>query len=271
MKTLILTAAAALLLACGGGPKAKRSTAKPAAPALLADIQAAAATGYQPKDAVVTYAVFTRGAIKDAEGRVRKAIVSPSLKGFVTGAPVIPSVVTEPVSKLPIRIEALATGPHADAIQGATHATFVHSAGPPGPNQARLHWAALAAHALATDGIVVDMATRQSWDEAEFSELLTAPDFLDRQLKISAYKESPTALIFHTNGMAKLGLPDVEMGRVPLETAKLAYAGFQATVNEIRARGWVKPGDKTKMATLGKCKRPEVTITHECVRLIEAL
>lgn len=271
MKIILATCTSALLLACGSGPTPKASKSKPAPSALLADIQAAAAPGYQPKDAVVTYAVFTRGGIKDAEGRVRNAIMSPSVKGFVTGAPVIPSVVTQPVSALPMRIEALAQGPHADAIQGATDATFVHSVGPPGPDQARLRWAALAALALAPDGIVVDMATRQSWDKEAFTALLEDPRFLDRQLKISAYKESPTALIFHTNGMAKLGLPDVEMGGVPLQTAKLAYAGFQATVDEIRTRGWMKPGDKTKMAMLGKCQRPEVTITHECVRLMKGL
>lgn len=262
---------AATLAACGGNPKPSTSkkNSKPTAPALLADIQAAAATGYQPKDAVITYAIFTRGAIKDAEGRVRTALVSPKLKGVVQGAPMMPSVVTHAASDLPIRIEALAQGPHAAAIQSASHATFVHSVGPTGPNQARLRWAALAAHALASDGIVVDMATREAWTQAEFESVLTADSFVDEQLKVIAYKESPTTVIYHTEGMAKLGLPDVEMGGVPLETAKLAYAGFQATVDEIRARGWVTVGDTVKMATLGKCERPAVTITHECVRLIK--
>ena len=271
MKIWTVMSAAALLLACSGGPKpkARAKNDNPMASALAADIEAAAATGYQPKDAVVTYAVFTRGAIKDAEGRVRTALANPAITDFVQGAPVIPGVVTHDADKLPIRIEALAQGPHAEAIRGATHATFVHSAGPSGPDFARLRWAALAANALAPDGIVVDMTTRQAFDATEFSALLGSADFADQQLKITAYLEAPELLIFHTSGMSKLGLPDVEMTEVPVATAKLAYAGFQATVEEIRKRGWVQPGDKLKMARLAACKRPAVMITHECVRLVQ--
>lgn len=259
--------ALALCMGCGGAePVAKADP--PKAPALLADIQAKAAPGYQKKDAVVTFAVFG-GPIDDAEQRVRKALAAPSLPGFAKGAPMLPTVGTHPVKTLPIRIEALAQGPHAQAIEAASHATIVHSVGPAGADAARLRWAALATLALASDGVVVDMSTRKSWDAKQFREWLTASDFLGRQIELAAFKENPTTVMFHTEGMAKLGLPDVEMGGVPLTTAKLAFAGFQATVLEIRARGWVGVGDTVKMATLAACERPPVAITHECVRLVK--
>lgn len=260
--------AAALLLACGGPPTAAKRAA-PKAPSLVADIQAAAATGDQPGDAVITFAVFTRGAPKDAEGRVQTALMAPEPAAFVTdaGPPVMPSVATHPADALPIRLEALAQGAHADAILKASHATMVHSAGPPGPNAARLRWAAVAALALVGDGVVVDLTTRKAFDAAGFAAHLADPAWLAEQVTIAAFKESARTVMFHTEGMAKLGLPDVELGGVPLRTAKLAFAGFQATVNEVRSTGPVKPGDATKMARFEACQRPPETFTHECVRI----
>lgn len=265
--TLLL--AAALLLSCGGPSKSAKRKA-PKAPSLIADIQAQATPGYQPGDAVVTFAVFTRGAPKDAENRARKALAAPAPKAFVaeSGPPVAPSIATVKANELPIRLEAIAKGKHADAIMGASHATMVHSAGPSGPNQARLRWAALAAKALVGSGVIVDLTTRKAFDAAEFAAHIADPGFLAEQVTIAAFKESASAVMFHTEGMAKLGLPDIEIGGVPLKTAKLAFAGFQATVNEVRATGHVKPGDSTKMARFGKCERPPVTFTHECVRVM---
>lgn len=258
------------LSGCGGTTPKARKQATVRAPSLIADIQAQAATGYQPGDAVVTYAIFGRGAPKDAESRVRKALMAPDPKAFVAeaGPPIPPSVATHPADQLPIRVEVLAKGKHGDAISRASHATVVHSAGPLGPGEARLRWTALAAHALVGTGIVVDLTTRTAYDAAEFAAHLTSDAFLADQVTIAAFKERPDALMFHTEGMAKLGLPDVEMGGVPLTTAKLAFAGFQATVNEIRTRGHVKPGDSTKMAKLGPCTRPPEAVTHECVRVV---
>jgi hypothetical protein len=260
------TLALLMLIGCGGAPKVTK--APPKAPALAADIQAAAAPGYQKKDAVVTFAVFG-GPIDDAEQRVRKALATPSVPGFVKGPPMLPAVGTHAVKTLPIRIEALAQGPHAKAIEAASHATIVHSVGPPGADSARLRWAALAALALAEDGIVVDMSNRVSRDAKAFADWVKAADFLQTQIKIAAFKENPATVMFHTEGMAKLGLPDVEMGGVPIKTAKLAYAGFQATVQEVIERGWVGVGDTLKMSKLAACERPPVAITHECVRLVK--
>lgn len=258
----------ALLTACGGAKPVPKTGAPPKPSPLAADIQAAAAPGYQKKDAVVTFAVFG-GPIDDAEQRVRKALAAPSVPGFVKGAPMLPAVGTHAVNTLPIRIEALAQGPHAQAIESASHATIVHGVGPAGADAARLRWTALAALALASDGIVVDMTTRVSRDAKGFADWLKASDFLQSQIKIAAFKENPATVMFHTEGMAKLGLPDVEMGGVPLKTAKLAYAGFQTTVQEIIERGWVGVGDTLKMAKLAACERPPVAITHECVRLVK--
>lgn len=295
-RSWVAIAAAGLLAACGGAPAAseaaKTSVPAPAGEAgrpaddLIRHLEAKAKRrgGPAPGAAVVTFAVFSPAeAPKNAQERAvaLRGIIElayrdppPALAAVIEKARPRPELAISiaPVDEaLPLNLEAVAAsaGPLAEAVRGARSAVFVHYAGPPEDGARHLRAAAVAAAlvAEAPATVVFDLGTLRAWSPSDWRAWINAPDWLADQVTIEASRADDGTLMFYTRGMAKLGLPDLEQGGVPMDRARELFDAFQRAYGALRAHGYAKPGDRVGDLLLRPCQRPPTHYDHECVAL----
>jgi len=237
-----------VLLACGGAPSAKKK------PSALAGAIAAATSGrVPPGTAVVTFAAFLAGEAPD----------DPQAPG---GVPL--NLVTAPVdASLPIDLPALraASPDHAAAIGAARDVVFVRYAGPPLPALAHVRAASEAAVALG--GVLVDLGTRRAYAPDELTAFLQSEGWAAEQIVVEAQKEASGQVMFTTYGMARLGLPDLELSGVDPAQARLGFGAFQKVLHALQARERAVPGDEVGGVALRECARPPEAYEQACVRM----
>ena len=89
---------------------------------------------------------------------------------------------------------------------------------------------------------------------------------LGQQILPGAEKSGDTVTFF-SRGMAKLALPDLEMGGVPAEQARLAYSDFQRALRALSELDAADVGDTLLGQTLVACERQATAIEDSCVRI----
>jgi hypothetical protein len=276
--------------ACGASPTAAPTT--PPAPQ-LPDVAVTAATapsllqaavaGPAPTDAVVTLAVFAPGApARRADERARATVAaaftspSPARAADVqaVGAPPELGVVVAAVDPdLPLNLELLLSeaGPLRPRLEAAGQVLFVRYAGPTGADARPLRAAALAAAALgdALEGVVVDLSTFTTATPDDFVSGLSSAAWLDARIApaLEALDEKGYLLVLRTRGLARLGLPDLEMHGVARADLRARGERFRAVWDALRAHGFAKPGDVVGGATLLPCLGPPEAYDHLCVRV----
>lgn len=282
--TLVLTAA------CGASPTtAPTSPVAPSVPeaavtaATAPSLLQAAVAGPAPSDAVVTLAVFAPGAPgrradERARATVASAFTSPSparaADTQAVGAPPDLGVVVAPVdAELPLNLDLLVAeaGPLKPRLEAAGQVVFVRYTGPTGADARPLRAAALAAAALADalEGVVVDLSTFTTATSEDFVSGLSSPAWLDARVApaLEALDEKGELLVLRTRGLARLGLPDLEMHGVSRAELRARGERFRAVWDALRAHGFAKPGDVVGGATLRPCLRPPEVYDHQCVRV----
>ena len=258
--------------ACGSSPTPKVKT--PTEDPLAAELARRATGKLPPKAAVVTYAVLLNAPPGDSEAlkaQVDAAFKSPSpeLAAVVKAIDVRPALILVgvPVEGLPINLDALleSAGPHRSAAKAATHAVFIRYVGAPLVNADQIRGAELAAIALAGSGVIVDLSTRRWFNGPELTAQLTAANWEADQVTVYGEQLPDDRVLFASLGMAKFGLPDVEVTGVPLSIAAQQFGNFQRLVNAVRAQGYVVPGDTVGTITVTTCTRDSAEYDHECV------
>ncbi len=219
-------------------------------------------------DAIVTFAIFTAGGEPSAEDQ--RSAVAKALRSARIGKRWTPGVLVVPTAgELPLDLGALAAevGPHGATISAASHITFVRYLGPRGPALRHLHAAAAAVTAILTTGLVVDLGVRRAYDAAEWNQWVSDPKWLTDQVVPSAQRGPDGSVVFFSRGMAKLGLPDLELTGVDPKSARDRFAAFQTLLAKLVDRGKAKVGDTLEGVTLKPCKRPSEAVENACVAM----
>lgn len=265
----------AFCLACGGGPDPAASVPRPS---LGPDIEAAAGWTAKTGDAIITFGLFTRAAppkdLERATMAVREHLESPppDIAPMLAG-PIVPLGVTVVAidTDLPLRIDALVgdAGEHQGDLEAARTAYFVRYEGRPMPESRHLVAAAAAILALAQlhDGVVVDLSTRRAFSVDGWRKHLMGAQWLAEQVVPEAVLDDKGRVIFYSLGMAKFGMPDLEMADVEPERARAAFLVFQTFLARLGLHGHARPGDTVEGVKLRECTRPPEAIDHECVRM----
>lgn len=271
MRRLLLLVAC---LGCGGAP-APKPKAAPEDP-LTAELarRASAPRGAQ---AVVTLAVFHPGDPAPASAlvnAVQDAFRDPpeAWKPVARQIGVRPelSLVALPIdADLPLDVEALkaSAGDQRAAADAAHSVRFVRYVGPPGADGQHLLAVALATQAVADGAPIVDLATRAWWSPASFEAAVLDPRWVHDQVLPVGEPTGPDTVRFFTLGMAKLGLPDVELDAVPKAEARERFEAFQRFTFALRAHGYAEPGDEVAGLKLRPCVRDAAQYDHKCVRI----
>jgi len=258
------------LWACGGQtrPKSPAPATGPKGGSLSAQLEKTLRAGPAHDDAIVTFAIFSTGAAPPAKDQ--REVVAKALRSARLGKRWAPGVVSAPTDgELPLDLKALAAdvGPLGAAVSGATYVVFVRYVGRTGPAQRHLRAAAAAVSALLHRGVVVDLGVRRAYDAAGWRQWVDNPRWLADQVVPAIQRDADGNVAFFTRGMAKLGLPDLELTGVSTADARARFSGFQAFVAQIVARGHAKKGDTIESVTLKPCARPPEAIEHRCVAM----
>lgn len=261
---------ALFLLACGGQPKPKPAapTSGPKGGLLSAQLEKTLRAGPAHDDAIVTFAIFSTEAapqIEDQRTAVAKALRAARLSKRWT-----PGVVVTPTDgEFPLDLEALAAhvGPLGAAVSGATHVVFVRYVGRTGPAHRHLRAAAVAVSTLLEQGVVVDLGVRRAYDAATWRQWVDDPGWLTDQVLPAVQRHPDGTVTFFTRGMAKLGLPDLELTGVSTAEARARFTAFQGLLAQIVARGHAKEGDTVESVKLKPCARQPEAIEHRCVAM----
>jgi len=288
LKPIASVSALAALCACGAAAPSAPSAAPlaPSAPALLQ----AAVAGPGESDAVVTLAVFVpapleRG-VRAAEraGDRARAIVeagfsapAPERAADVAwlGAPPALTVTAAPVDpELPLNLPAVLeeAGPLRARLEAAQQVVFVRYVGPTTPEARPLRGAALGAAALAEalGGVVVDLSTLETFEASAYVHQLRDPAWLEARVRpaieLAGSAEEDT-LTLRTRGLARLGLPDLQMTPVPRSEVQVAAARMQRALAALRGRTTARPGDLVGDTPLAACVGPAEAFDHRCVRV----
>lgn len=241
----------ALLLACGGAPK--KPAESRATTSVMADAIAAAASGkVAPGTAVVTFAVFLD---TDPPTDPAKAVGRTALPLSIVAAPVDNS--------LPLDLPGLKAA--VPAIGEPRSVVFVRYAGDRQPALAHVRTAAEAA--LSFGGTIVDLGTRRGYTADTLRAFLQSPDWAAEQIVVEAQKDDAGMVLFVTYGMARLGLPDLELSGIQPPHARLAFGAFQKVLHTLQTRRRAAPGDTVEGATLRECLRPPKAYEQTCVRM----
>ena len=287
----VLLYAVASLAACGAAappaPSAPNADARaPSAPALLQ----AALAGPGETDAVVTLAVFAPAALESSARAVERAsdraravveagFSAPSGERVVDvtwlGSPPALTVTAALVDpELPLNLPAVLdeAGPLRARLEAAQQVVFVRYVGPTTPEARPLRAAALAAAALADalGGVVVDLSTLETFEAPAFVAGLREPGWLDARVRPVielADAASEGTLTLRTRGLARLGLPDVQMTPVPRAAARDAAGRMQRVLAALRGLATARPGDIVGGETLAACAGPAEAFDHRCVRV----
>jgi len=268
----IILSVVLLFLACGAPPRPAAKAPKPAegpiGGALSEQLRKKLQEGPAPDDAIVTFAIFTAGAapsVEDHRSAVARALRTARIgKRWTPGVLVVPSD-----AELPLDLKALAgeVGALGEAISAASHITFVRYVGRRGPALRHLHGAAAAVTAILSRGVVVDLSVRRAYDAAGWTQWVSDPKWQADQVVPSAQRGPDGAVVFFSRGMAKLGLPDLELTGVEPQSARERFSAFQALLGQVVDRGKAKVGDTIGGVTLKACQRPAEAIENACVAM----
>jgi len=261
-----------LFWACGSQPRPVTKTTKsvdaPIGGPLSTQLKKTLNKGPAEDDAIVTFAIFTGGAaplVEDYRSTVDSALRSARIgKRWTPGILVVPTK-----TELPLDLGTLAqeVGPLGKEIGNASHITFVRYVGRRGPALRHLHAAAAAVSAILGTGVVVDLSVRRAYDRDTWAKWVEAPDWTADQVVPSAQREADGNVVFFSRGMAKLGLPDLELTGVAPEGAREKFAAFQGLLAKLVDRGKAKVGDVIDGGTLKACVRPSEAIENACVAM----
>jgi len=238
---------------------------------LAATIQAMA----KPKraQATVTVAIFggTELANADELNDAIKPILSDELGSRRSRRRPSPFVVSAKTDgALPLNLPAIirAAGPHGKTIQRASYVAFVRYAGPPLAGNRHIVATLKAAAVLASSRshILLDVSTRRVYDALKWAQWIDGDSTLADQV-VPGAERTPGGVTFFSRGMAKFGLPDLEVFGVPLKEARTRFKEFQGSINALRRKGYVKVGGDLEGKRLLACQRSPQAIEAECVRL----
>ncbi len=271
MKSTLLSVVI-LFLACGSPQRPATKAPKPAegpiGGALSEQLRKKLQEGPAPDDAVVTFAIFTAGAAPSVDDH--RSAVDRALRTARIGKRWTPGVLVVPTqAKLPLDLKALAgeVGPLGEEIARASHITFVRYVGRRGPALRHLYGAAAAVTAILNRGVVVDLGVRRAYDAAGWTQWVNDPKWNADQVVPSAQRGPDGAVVFFSRGMAKLGLPDLELTGVEAKTARDRFSAFQTLLAQLVDRGKAKVGDTVGGVTLKACRRPAEAIENACVAM----
>lgn len=276
LRTTLLLTLASGLAACGADQK--RAKSLPGSSAIADELEAAARKGPAPGDAVITFGVFTGEPPPDdlraASAAIRQRLSAPPdhLVPMLSG-PIVPLTVSIVAidDDLPLSVDALAAeaGEHARTLREARTGYFVRYEGDPMPENRQLVAAAASALLLAEEhgGVVVDLATRRTFSKEGWRDQLMGDTWLADQVVPEAVLDEDGEVMFYSMGMAKFGMPDLEMTDVDPAKARPAFGSFQEFLTQLTRHGYAKPGDMVDGVQLRQCRRPAAAIDHECVRM----
>jgi hypothetical protein len=271
MRTLLTASLSlALFTACGAQkPSGPPTNDAHASLSLMAGIKAIQkpASG----QAVVTFAVF--GGPELADQKSLNTAIKPAIKreaGRLLPARSRPYVVAAPNdAKLPLDVAKLAAslGPAAASLASSRFVAFIRYAGPPQAKHRQIRLVLAATAIVANQGqMVVDLSTRKTLTVEDIAAMLKDPNWLSAQVAPGAEQTGDRVTLF-SRGMAKLGLPDLEMFNVMPDAARVAFTTFQGVLGAMQQRAQITAGDTIGGVTLAECKRPQEAIEAECVRI----
>ena len=113
----------------------------------------------------------------------------------------------------------------------------------------------------------MDLSVRRAYDPATWTRWVTDPQWTADQVVPSAQRGADGAVVFFSRGMAKLGLPDLELTGVDPTTAREQFGAFQALLAKLVDRGKAKVGDTIDGIVLKACSRPSEAIENQCVAM----
>ena len=241
--------------------------------ALMAGIEALGQA--QDSQALVTVAIF--GGEELANANTLNDGIQPVLND-VLGRPKPPraherrpyviSVKAGPDLPLDVPSIAASAGVLGPRISGATHVAIIRYAGPtlPGHVQVTATLKAAAVLASSENHVLIDLSTRQIYDALGWARWVDRPDVMTAQVRPGA-ERGPDGVTLFSRGMAKFGLPDLEIYGLPEQAARSRFKGFQKAIQGLRTRHRVKVGDTYQGQTLAACKRVPEAIEAGCVRL----
>ena len=282
-RLLLLSLAAPLAIATACGGAEKRPAAKRPTVSFADQIKRAAAGGLEAGDAVVTYAIFSpdpapddaKAAAKELNERVEEALghaggIAPHAPAL-TPAPKLTLVASSVDDELPLRLETIveAAGPLAPAVKGARSVRFVRFAGPPGPDATHLWACGVAAATLVGDtDVVADLSLLTVHSAAAWQSAIGAADWVESQITLDAEQADDGAITFRTRGLAKLGLPDLELTDVPPDAARARFETFQSAYAALRAGAKAQIGGTLDGHALRACANSTERYDHECVAIV---
>jgi hypothetical protein len=260
-------------LGCGGTPKPNTSLDQQNFDGLMSAIKAKSQP--QPGRALVTVAIFGGAELADSDGLV------DALKPFLDDElgrirhpkdkatrPMVTSARID--GNLPLDLPSLAagSGQYGPAILRASHVAFIRYAARPlkEDRQIKVTLGAAAVLASSERHIVVDLSTRRAFDALSYANWVRGDSALNDQV-VPGAESTKNGVTLFTRGMAKFGLPDIEIFEVPKATARGRFAGFQDVILSLRKAGYQTVGDTLGAITLLACKRVPEAIESECVRL----
>ena len=270
MRTLLpLCFGAWLLVACGAPKPSVPTNDAHANMSLMAGIKAMQKpSGGQ---AVVTFAIFGGPELSDEDAlnsAIKAAVRRESGKALARRSR--PFVVTAPNNdELPLDVKSLAAslGPAGAQLLESRFVAFVRYSGRVQPQHRQIRLALAATVAVADqDQPIIDVSTRKAYKQAELTQILGSKKWLSSQVVPNAERVGERITLF-SRGMAKLGLPDLEMFSVDKDAARAAFDTFQTTLTALQERSAAKIGDTVNGVTLGKCKRAPEAIEADCVRI----
>ena len=231
-------------------------------------------------DAQVTFAILGQGELADEKElsktlerllrRPASSVRGRKLRPLPRGN--WPTVISAKVdSALPLDIDGLAaeSGELAGRIRGASHIAFLRYQGPRLAGDTHLWHSALAINGLSNtnEQIIVDLSTRQAFALQEWRANIGQANWLERQVVPGAEKDRSGTITFFSRGMAKFGLPDLEMSNIQSTEARQQFESFLIALSELKLRRTAKVGDSLSGSPLMECARSPEAIEHRCVAL----
>ena len=146
---------------------------------------------------------------------------------------------------------------------------FLRYQGPRLAGDTHLWHSALAINGLSNtnEQIIVDLSTRQAFALQEWRANIGQANWLERQVVPGAEKDRSGTITFFSRGMAKFGLPDLEMSNIQSTEARQQFESFLIALSELKLRRTAKVGDSLSGSPLMECGRPPEAIEHRCVAL----
>jgi hypothetical protein len=259
-----------LLVACGAPPR------PPAPPSNVAADLAAARAGPLASATLVilSAAPLTGDAEKASEALRTRALAAyarppADLAVAPIDQPVELVVRALPIDELPLDPAVLSQilGPEVEALTEARSATLVRATDRARGDGRALRGALVAAGAVAgLDDVVVDVTTWRALRRRALGAALADPGWLADQVVPVVARTEDGALLFHSRGMGRFGLPDLMRVGVPEAEGREAFQAFQETLAATRAAG---PAATSAPPLAGRppCPVPTGAVDGACLTL----